>query len=203
MADTDLLDRLMAALNRNPLLLFKVWSTMRQIGFYGPWKREGQDYVVEDMEGTIVGSIQEEDRFEWEAGSQSGGCLSLAEAQQQVEAALSAEGWRRAPDEICSLTEWVEREKLATPWAEKEPDGDFSPGYWERADRGAGMPLARVYLENAKWKGVVFKPNSATIRYECPPVESFNSCEFAKHAIDVLLYENGLLTFAEITPEPR
>jgi len=189
----NLLDRLMAALNRNPNLFYQVWSSMRQVRFHKPWQSEGPDYVMKDLEGNLVASIQAEDRFDWEAGCQSGWCSSLAEAQQQAEAALVSEGWRLVPEEIVSEV---------TPWSEKETNGDRSPGYWERAHKRSGMPIARVFFEDGKWKGVVFKTSGSERRYECPPGGAYNTCEFAKHATDALLFEEGILSSAEVAPDP-
>lgn len=186
-----MLDRLLAALHRNPHLEFQVWAAMRQIGFYGPWKSEGADSVLEDMDGKIVASIQEEDVFEWEAGSHSGTCSNLAEAQQQVESALASEGWRRIPDE------GVQGGALVAHWVEKEPNGERSSGYWERVRRG--LPLARVFFENGKWRGAVFCTDLDTLRYECEADR--NSCEYAKHGVDTILYENGLIERSDISPE--
>jgi hypothetical protein len=196
----DLLDRLLAALARNPHLEFKVWVAMRGIRFYGPWQpmRWGEGWVIQDYQGKVVGGVdvQIQGYLPYIPNSASLPQVQhLDEALRAVETELVAHGWKRAPDELWSIQE---QPSGISPW---EQDDD---GSWLRfvlASREVIATVSRVNpdsLHNFEYAGVVYQLPANTIVYQTV----YSSENKAKHNVDRVLFSNGQIQFEDMAPDP-
>ena len=95
------LERLMAALAKDPELEYQVWEKMHGLRYYEPWE-EGADASRLGSslnKGSIIAHIALHHN-QWE-GSVGGEVLtgaSRVEVKSRIEAILWAQGWRKKPD---------------------------------------------------------------------------------------------------------
>lgn len=195
MSTGETLTRLLKALDKDPVLSYLLWKRMGTLRFHGPWVTLRVDDTVEqvlmDENGHVVGHVEEAGNC-WSWGIPDGDGAEVwteAEAKQQVEERVWADGWRQVPTDL-----WVPPKNTPV-----YPPAEISP--WTLAISGTGTWL-RFYRSQAVAARVGCDSPQSLAQWVVWSDErdqnnlaggSAPSIEEAKHEADLYLVGAGLL----------
>lgn len=96
------LERLLAALTRDPKLEYAVWERMRTVRYYQPWREEGQgsrSFILVGLVNPSVVARVEQGLTHWEGVCGPGRFIgdTREEVTSRVEAVLWADNWKEVP----------------------------------------------------------------------------------------------------------
>jgi hypothetical protein len=205
------LDRLAAALARNPEMEYLLWKRMQDLRFHGPWEvnDEGECFIRDAVTGSPLGWLSEADG-EWsfginiQIGSPDGPTHALkltpgkvrtapAEAQMAAEEAIRREfGWRRVPTAL-----WVPPEEPPAPPPPKPSLSDWTQipqGVWIRTGvRGATVAAVGAASPQSLVEWTTWGHAPSGLNPEQLNQGSASSWDGGKAAADNDLVKRGLL----------
>lgn len=203
----EVLTRLLKALDNDPALSYLLWKRMGNLRFHGPWVtlrvEDTVEQVLMDEEGHVAGYVEEAGNcWSWGVSDGDGAeCWTEAEAKQQVEERIWADGWRLIPDHL-----WVQPKTKKPvvpaavplgPWLHFSP-----PSMWMRLYGHSRATAAEVGQKSAMagigWTVWGDRSNPTVLA-----TGDASSIEEGKYEADQYLVKFGFLPEDQAAPAPN